>query len=139
MIGFVSALASALAVMMIVLSSSLLNLIAVTLSNEEDAKKSAQTNLEITEGDGDQKIEIRSMALGVDDAKKIVLNYRDTPITLICTYGNNLSKRLSMQYAAFNMVVLKKQDDKKRISIEIKEDKSSINMCVVKPTADIAN
>lgn len=115
MLGFVSALSSAVAVMILLMSVLLTNLLSVT--SEKD-KKMGHANLLLKESSGtsEKKTDSKTSGKTVKPGKGYSLSAKDLfplknterDIVIYCTYGNNLSLSVSQKYSTYNYIIIKK-------------------------------
>ena len=111
MLGFVSALSSAVAVMILLMSVLLTNLLSVT--SEKD-KKMGHANLLLKESSGtsEKKTDSKTVKPGKGyslSAKDLLpLKNAERDIVIYCTYGNNLSLSVSQKYSTYNYIIVKK-------------------------------
>ncbi|MFM4936840.1 hypothetical protein [Aeromonas sp. 30P] len=138
MIGFVSALSSALAVMMIVLTSTLLSLMKSTLASLEEGKSKVEVNIKMNSGgdsSSNESYELHdSMVITPKDVYEMSKGSKLSAITIKCTYGNNLSYKAAKQYSVYNYVLLKKiLNDSVHVLIEDQvHDVDKANLCTIK-------
>lgn len=118
MLGFVSALSSAVAVMILLMSVLLTNLLSVT--SEKD-KKMGHANLLLagSSGTSEKKTDSAKSGKTVQPGKGYSLSAKDLlpfknvenakkDIVIYCTYGNNLSLSVSQKYSTYNYIIVKK-------------------------------
>lgn len=149
MLGFVSALSSAVAVMILLMSALLANLLSVSLEKE---KKKSKINFESVpqvekakdDRDGNQthkgkernengrsSISISGLSLTPKVLKP--LEHSPNPISIECTFGNNLSYDVASKYLTYNYIVSKLMFKNKQVVVlPLEEKKNETNTCVIK-------
>ncbi|MEB2439816.1 hypothetical protein [Citrobacter braakii] len=109
MLGFVSALSSAVAVMILLMSVLLTNLLSVTSTKD---KKMEHANLLLSTSSGTSNEDTNSVkpGRGYSLSAKDLLPLKNTEkdIVIYCTYGNNLSLNVSQKYSTYNYIIVKK-------------------------------
>lgn len=111
MLGFVSALSSAVAVMILLMSVLLANLLSVVAEKE---KKMEHANLLLVESSEKKTNSEKSSSVkpgkGYSLSAKDLLPLKKTEkdIVLYCTYGNNLSLSVSQKYSTYNYIIVRK-------------------------------
>lgn len=112
MLGFVSALSSAVAVMILLMSVLLANLLSAAIS--KDAKLNSAT-LSFNSGGGGIAKENKKNAIVPGSGQGFSLSATDliplassnTTVRVYCTYGNNLSLDVAKKYTTYNYIVAK--------------------------------
>lgn len=128
MLGFVSALSSAVAVMILLLSVLLANLLSVAITKDN---KLDSANLAY---EADNKAQIdAAMGKGFSLSVKDLLPLRssDVAVRLYCTYGNNLSLEVAKKYTTYNYIVAKSALGDKKIIVEQPIYENKKNTCIV--------
>lgn len=117
MLGFVSALSSAVAVMILLMSVLLTNLLSVTLDQN---RKKESANIVFTDNSGEsgdsrtgkKKTKAvgpsKGFSLSVTDLLPLRNAKTGAEIKIYCTYGNNLSLDIAKKYTTYNYIVAKK-------------------------------
>ncbi|SUI04553.1 Uncharacterised protein [Salmonella enterica subsp. indica] len=108
MLGFVSALSSAVAVMILLMSVLLANLLSAAIS--KDAKLDFAT-LSFTSVEGEDKknsiIPEPGQGFSLSATDLMSLASSNTTVRVYCTYGNNLSLDVAKKYTTYNYIVAK--------------------------------
>ncbi len=108
MLGFVSALSSAVAVMILLMSVLLANLLSAAIS--KDAKLDFAT-LSFTSVEGEDKknsiIPEPGQGFSLSATDLMSLASSNTTVRVYCTYGNNLSLDVVKKYTTYNYIVAK--------------------------------
>ncbi|HBA7888963.1 TPA: hypothetical protein J1Z77_004302 [Escherichia coli] len=109
MLGFVSALSSAVAVMILIMTTLLINLGATMLAREKALKSIQIDKLSSTQHNQKthENILFGGLSLSTSDLKKIKESGVPTLITY-CQYGSNLSKTVATKISTLNYLRLKK-------------------------------
>lgn len=137
MLGFVSALSSAVAVMILLMSVLLANLLSAAIS--KDAKlNSATLSLSSVEGGGAKEnkknaiIHEPGQGFSLSATDLISLASANTTVRVYCTYGNNLSLDVAKKYTTYNYIVTKSALANSKIIVgqPVYEPKSK-NNCIV--------
>lgn len=147
MLGFVSALSSAVAVMILLMSALLANLLSVSLQKEKNKSKLnvvSVPQVEKTEdgpegnqtkkgkgGNGRSGISVS----GLSFTPKVLEPFEHTPnpISIECTFGNNLSYEVASKYLTYNYIVSSLMyRNKKVIVLPLEEKNNETNTCVIK-------
>ena len=136
MLGFVSALSSALAVIILIMSIMLVNLLKSATNNSSE-----QSELEVNP---ENVARIQNMATSLDGFKldynivtsDVLEAIKTKPdlktINLSCTYGNNFNLAIAEKYITFNLVILKKTNPDLEINYEKPSlDEKGLNYCRV--------
>ncbi|ASG56307.1 Uncharacterised protein [Salmonella bongori] len=136
MLGFVSALSSAVAVMILLMSVLLANLLSAAIS--KDAKLNSST-LNYSSGSGSveskgkSKVVItpgKGFSLSVSDL--LPLRSSDSAVRIYCAYGNNMSLEIAKKYTTYNYIVAKSVlGDKKIVVVSPIYEPTSKNNCAV--------
>nr|WP_182028027.1 hypothetical protein [Vibrio parahaemolyticus] len=108
MLGFVSALSSAVAVMILIMTTLLINLGVVMIKKEEEAKyiridKFTDTSSSYRKQMNDSIFS--GLSLSLDDLK-IIKDANPESIVVYCQYGKNLSKEVATKISTFNYIRL---------------------------------
>ncbi|WP_253912697.1 hypothetical protein [Salmonella bongori] len=138
MLGFVSALSSAVAVMILLMSVLLANLLSAAIS--KDAKLNSSTlNYSSGSGSGSEeskgkpKVVItpgKGFSLSVSDL--LPLRSSDSAVRIYCAYGNNMSLEIAKKYTTYNYIVAKSVlGDKKIVVVSPIYEPTSKNNCAV--------
>ncbi|WP_369309726.1 hypothetical protein [Providencia rettgeri] len=143
MLGFVSALSASVAVMVLLMSVLLANVLSTTMEMEKNKNKA------ILEGVKNQSIADNENTISSNITQSLVLNNeimkelkqdKINTIELSCSYGNNITLDAAMTYTIYNTVLIKRNIP--QIVIDAKkpvEDKININTCFFKSKKDEAN
>ena len=137
MIGFVSALSSSLAVIILIMSVMLINMMksAYNSQGEHEGGEQQNTSQNTTAPPGNYEARL-TMSSNVIDKQllnEIIADAKNNSITIYCTYGKNLSKEVAIKYTTFNVIYLSKELPGKTISVGMPlEDNSSWNRCYIK-------
>lgn len=112
MLGFVSALSSALAVIILIMSIMLVNLLKSAFNNSAE-KSTVEVNTKTVTRIAGMSVDTSGLKLDYNIVtSNIIDNIKSNPkikeVDVFCTYGNNLSKDLADKYVTFNVVILKK-------------------------------
>lgn len=134
MLGFVSALSSAVAVMILLMSVLLANLLSAAIS--KDAKLNSSTlnySSGSVESKGKSKVVItpgKGFSLSVSDL--LPLRSSDSAVRIYCAYGNNMSLEIAKKYTTYNYIVAKSVlGDKKIVVVSPIYEPTSKNNCAV--------
>ncbi|ECG1194401.1 hypothetical protein FPE49_003306 [Salmonella bongori] len=134
MLGFVSALSSAVAVMILLMSVLLANLLSAAIS--KDAKLNSSTlnySSGSVEPNGKSKVVItpgKGFSLSVSDL--LPLRSSDSAVRIYCAYGNNMSLEIAKKYTTYNYIVAKSVlGDKKIVVVSPIYEPTSKNNCAV--------
>lgn len=116
MFGFVAALSSAVTVIILIIASSLLNLLNVYNQNEQARKSGLNYNIDKVNEENKSNGNNNQFALGVNVLSSAdvtnILKYRDgRDIYITCSYGNNLSEEVARKLLSFNFLRLKYHAD----------------------------
>lgn len=119
MLGFVSALSSAVAVMILIMTTLLINLGTTMLGREKALKsiqidqlsspKHSQDDIKKTQ----ENILFGGLSLSTNDLRKIKESGVST-LVIYCQYGSNLSKAVAIKISTLNYLRLKKTLGEKR-------------------------
>ncbi|EGS1131365.1 hypothetical protein CFSAN000509_003810 [Salmonella bongori CFSAN000509] len=134
MLGFVSALSSAVAVMILLMSVLLANLLSAAIS--KDAKLDSST-LNYSSGSEESKDKPKivitpgkGFSLSVSDL--LPLRSSDSAVRIYCAYGNNMSLEIAKKYTTYNYIVAKSVlGDKKIVVVSPIYEPTSKNNCAV--------
>lgn len=148
MLGFVSALSSAVAVMILLMSALLANLLSVSLEKEKNKSKlhsvsvpevdkteNAPEGNKSKKGEGDENNRSGISVSGLSLTPKVLKPFEHTPnpISIECTFGNNLSYEVASKYLTYNYIVSKLMfKNKKVIIFPLEEKNNETNTCVIK-------
>lgn len=134
MLGFVSALSSAVAVMILLMSVLLANLLSAAIS--KDAKLDSSTlNYSSGSEESEDKPKIvitpgKGFSLSVSDL--LPLRSSDSAVRIYCAYGNNMSLEIAKKYTTYNYIVAKSVlGDKKIVVVSPIYEPTSKNNCAV--------
>ena len=105
MLGFVSALSSAVAVMILLMSVLLANLLSVAI--EKDKKMDVSTLIYNNKGMQTQTVK-PGHGFAFSPTDLLPLRQRRSSFRLYCTYGNNLSFEFAQKYVSFYYIIVKK-------------------------------
>ncbi|EGS5160194.1 hypothetical protein M0K47_004980 [Escherichia coli] len=142
MLGFVSALSSAVAVMILIMTTLLINL-GTTMLARDNALKSiqidklsssqhSQNDMKKTQGD----ILFGGLSLSAVDLKKIKESGVST-LVIYCQYGSNLSKSVATKISTLNYLRLKKYlGDKTEVILLSPPNTETTNSCYVEVKND---
>ncbi|EAA7833542.1 hypothetical protein AA148_16585 [Salmonella enterica subsp. enterica serovar Muenchen] len=114
MMGFVAALSSSIAFIILIMSAQLLNMLNASISRD---KVMASVHVEIqakkltTEL---KKKEMISYYLNEDDVNNLNFNRN---IIITCNYGNNLSKDISENITVYNFLMIKKKKPNAHVTL----------------------
>ncbi|AIP97902.1 hypothetical protein ACLLS5_001585 [Salmonella enterica] len=128
MLGFVSALSSAVAVMILLLSVLLANLLSVAIT-KDNKLDSANLTYEADNKDQTDVVMGKGFSLSVKDL--LPLRSSDAAVRLYCTYGNNLSLEVAKKYTTYNYIVAKSALGDKKIIVEQPIYENKKNTCIV--------
>ncbi|AOP41812.2 hypothetical protein ACOGYQ_001909 [Edwardsiella piscicida] len=134
MLGFVSALSSAVAIMILLMSILLANTIAILLENENEINVA-----NLIYDNPEQSVAIIGAEQGYSISAKDILPLadKDSSVRLYCTYGYNLNMEMARKYLTYNYLVLKVALKDKTIIVEQPIYKPlSKNNCVVEELSD---
>ncbi|HGB5788199.1 TPA: hypothetical protein ACIVT4_004921, partial [Salmonella enterica subsp. diarizonae serovar 61:l,v:z35] len=133
MLGFVSALSSAVAVMILLMSALLANLLSVSLDKEKNKSKLNFASISQVEkkdknskgsqaqkGQGDDKngqsgISVSGLFLTPQILKPF--DYSPNPIAIECSFGSNLSYEVARKYLTYNYIVSKLMFKNKKVIV----------------------
>lgn len=108
MLGFVSALSSAVAVMILLMAVLLVNLLSLTL--EQDRKKDYANLIYNSETEQKHRVvmPLKGFSFSVTDLLPFRASKEGVVIRIYCTYGNNLSLDIAQKYTTYNYIIAKK-------------------------------
>lgn len=102
MLGFVSALASALAAIILLMVSSLMQLAFSYLEEEEKRNYLVVQDIQVAEDDSDG-------FYGQVLSGELIMQLKDSKeLRIVCTFGNNYSEDVSRRISVFNFILAKK-------------------------------
>lgn len=141
MLGFVSALSSSVAVMVLLMSVLLANVLSTTMGMEKNKDKtflegiSDKQNIENNKNiENNQNNIMKSLVFNHADLK-VMNNPKIKVISVHCSYGNNLSFDSSMTYTVYNTVLIKKNIPNITVVAEKPvKDTQGENTCFLKST-----
>ncbi len=143
MLGFVSALSASVAVMVLLMSVLLANVLSTALEMGKNKNKATLEGIEsnyvakednIMAGSMMQSLIFNNEVLNVIDSKKV------KSLAIYCSYGNNITQDAAMTYTVYNTVLLKRNipeiiiDAQKPI-----KDTVGLNTCFFKSNNDERN
>ena len=136
MIGFVSALSSSLAVIILIMSVMLINMMKSAYSTQqekvEEVQKSESQNTNPETSEDEDRLMMNSNIIDKQLLNEIRSDAKKNNITIYCTYGKNLSKEIAIRYITFNVIYLSKEMPEKNISAGMPiEDKTISNRCYI--------
>ncbi|ENT7746150.1 hypothetical protein ACFGPE_002889 [Salmonella enterica] len=134
MLGFVSALSSAVAVMILLMSVLLANLLAVAIAKDEKLDSSTlHYSSDTEELKNKQKAIIMSgQGFSISVSDLLPLRASSSAVRLYCTYGNNMSLEVAKKYTTYNYIVSKSVlGNKKIIVVSPIYEPTSKNNCAV--------
>lgn len=132
MLGFVSALSSAVAVMILIMTTLLINLGLIMIKKEEEAKTVRIDKLDIIEEMVEKDdINKRGLSLSLHELKKIK-NSNNKSFVVYCDYGKNLSEDVARKISTLNYIRIKMvvKDADVELKPPVFKD-SSTNTCYV--------
>lgn len=143
MLGFVSALSASVAVMVLLMSVLLANVLSTTMEMEKNKNKAileGVKNQYIANNENTTSSNITQSLILNNEILKVLKQDKINTIELSCSYGNNITLDAAMTYTIYNTVLIKRNipqiviDTKKPI-----EDKININTCFFKSKKDETN
>lgn len=135
MLGFVSALSASVAVMVLLMSVLLANVLATTLEAEQNKDKALLEGTKDNQSVQDEKTNMMKSLVFSHDVVKVMDNPKVKTINVYCSYGNNLTLNTAMTYTIYNTVLIKKNIPNITVSAEKPvEDTKNTNTCFLKST-----
>ncbi|HEQ1859953.1 TPA: hypothetical protein VEO38_003539 [Providencia alcalifaciens] len=135
MLGFVSALSASVAVMVLLMSVLLANVLATTLEAEQNKDKALLEGTKDNQSVQDEKTNMMKSLVFSHDVVKVMDNPKVKAINVYCSYGNNLTLNTAMTYTIYNTVLIKKNIPNITVSAEKPvEDTKNTNTCFLKST-----
>lgn len=135
MLGFVSALSASVAVMVLLMSVLLANVLATTLEAEQNKDKALLEGTKDNQSVQDEKTNMMKSLVFSHDVVKMMDNPKVKTINVYCSYGNNLTLNTAMTYTIYNTVLIKKNIPNITVSAEKPvEDTKNTNTCFLKST-----
>ncbi|EBH8752267.1 hypothetical protein R950_001520 [Salmonella enterica subsp. enterica] len=134
MLGFVSALSSAVAVMILLMSVLLTNLLSIAIEKDEKLDSSIlKYSSDTEELKNKQKAIIMSgQGFSISVSDLLPLRSSSSAVRLYCTYGNNMSLKVAKKYTTYNYIVSKSVlGNKKIIVVSPIYEPTSKNNCAV--------
>lgn len=155
MLGFVSALSATLAIIVLIASVMLVNLLSVSIEKNKQnyqIKFSGITERDSTDDGGEKKTDKNGLANTKDSSvqqlmrNKYIISPKDLPssqsnivrIETGCSYGNNFSYDVASKLVSLNYVILAKQYASSDVKVNIQKpfyDENGINSCWVNTKA----
>ncbi|EEJ0025500.1 hypothetical protein Y657_000325 [Salmonella enterica subsp. enterica] len=135
MLGFVSALSSAVAVMILLMSALLANLLSISLAKEMNKSKLNFESIPQVDKTDDENGRVAISISGLSLTPKILKPFENSPnpISIECSFGKNLSYEVASKYLTYNYIVSKLMfKNKKVIALPLKEKNNEANTCVIK-------
>lgn len=137
MLGFVSALSSAVAVMILIMTTLLINLGVVMIKKEEELKTIRIDKIEVN--DSEKKSESKEnsknifsgLSISPEELRKIKYS-NERNLVVYCEYGKNLSNDVARKISTLNYIRLKMAIED--ANIELKSpvlSESSTNTCYI--------
>lgn len=130
MLGFVSALSSTVAILIIVVAMSMLNSFLHVL--EEQKKYTAFTSIQ-TSGDNTSGDNVVNYLISQGSIMPInaILNIVDdkSVIFITCTYGKNFSKKVADDFLLFNFIKIKANLPNREVKANLVLEKNKNNNC----------
>ncbi|HGS4434512.1 TPA: hypothetical protein ACMDNU_003660 [Vibrio cholerae] len=137
MLGFVSALSSAVAVMILIMTTLLINLGVVMIKKEEEVKTIRIDKIEVndSEAKSESKESVKNILSGLsissEELRKIKSS-NEKNLVVYCEYGKNLSNDVARKISTLNYIRLKMVIED--ANIELKSpvlSESSTNTCYI--------
>lgn len=116
MMGFVAALSSSIAFIILIMSSQLLNVISVQATREKEAQ-SIQISRQLINILPEQSSATDQYSYYISEEEVAALMIIDKPVSLYCTYGNNFSLEIAKKISAYNFILLKNNQKELNISL----------------------
>ncbi|CAG9409070.1 hypothetical protein [Providencia alcalifaciens] len=108
MLGFVSALSASVAVMVLLMSVLLANVLSTTMEMEKNKNKALLEGVSEKQSTQAGQSDIVQSLVFSQDSLKVMKDPKIKTINVYCSYGYNLSFNSSMTYTIYNTVLIKK-------------------------------
>ncbi|ECF7608714.1 hypothetical protein KUQ36_003451 [Salmonella enterica] len=114
MMGFVAALSSSIAFIILIMSAQLLNILNASISRD---KVMASVHVEIQEKKLTPRLKKQGMiSYYLSENDVINLNFNRN-IIITCNYGNNLSEDISKNIMVYNFLMIKKKNPNAHVTL----------------------
>ncbi|EHZ2593627.1 hypothetical protein K5N19_004428 [Vibrio parahaemolyticus] len=145
MIGFVSALSSSLAVIILIMAVMMINMVKSSQSGAKDdiipIEQTGEGNKEETlsikdiskRGSSSTILQLNPNIVTQDVLDKLISSSGIENVKVYCEYGNNFDYSVASSYTTFNIIVISSKVSKNTKVIPVKpiESLNSINKCYV--------